>query len=221
MLWLQKARRHVFPVKKGKQCFVLEFFTALSLWYTAKLFGPLFPLIKTACKECEIKNNSAVKTLHCLWSSSRSLLCPGDQTSILRPKPGLHLHFRPPHSPKPFLLFLVAAPVPAWLHCLPSVWCCDKGPHGSRNDTVSPSPSRCSDTDCLNSILSRGRVPWQLHKYLPAAATPLRLTGARLQASSAMFFFCPFFPLLSLPTVVCVVLMISFGCCWFFLKCFY
>lgn len=132
------------------------------------------------------------------------------------------------HSPKPCsAIFSRAAPVPAWLHCLPCVWCCDKGPHGSCNDTVSPSPSRCSDRDCLNSILSRGRVPWQLHKYLPAAATPLRLRRARLQATSAMFFFCPFFPLLSLTTVVCVVLMISFGCpfsfFFFFLneKCFY
>ena len=57
---------------------------------------------------------------------------------------------------------------------------------------VSPSPCRGSDRDCLNSILSRGRVPWQLHKYLPAAAAALRLGRARLQATSTMFFFCPF-----------------------------
>lgn len=125
-------------------------------------------------------------------------------SSIAGPKPGLPHPSSPPapvpcHSPKPpcSAIFSGAVPVPAWLRCLPSVWCCDKGLHGSRNDTVSPSPSRCSDRDCLNSILSRGRVPWQLHKYLPAAAMPLRLRRARLQATSAMFFFCPFFRCLS------------------------
>lgn len=135
------------------------------------------------------------------------------------PKPGL-AHPSSPLAPvlvalqSPARLFLaVLRLMPAWLHCLPSVWCCDKGPHGSRNDTVSLSASRCSDRDCLNSILSRGRVPWQLHKYLPAAATPLHLRKACLQATSAMFFFCPVFPL-SLETVVCVVLVISFRCCW-------
>lgn len=143
----------------------------------------------------------------------------------LAPSSGPNLDFHAPAhlqrqpSPKPCsAIFSRAAPVPAWLHCLPGVWCCDKGPHGSRNDTVSPSPSWCSDRDCLNSILSRGRVPWQLHKYLPAEATPLRLRSARPQATSAVFFFCPFFSLLSLATVVCVVLMISFGswCLFFF-----
>lgn len=59
-------------------------------------------------------------------------------------------------------------PLPHWLWCLLSACCCDRVPHGSLNDTVSPSPSPYSDRDCLNSILSRGRVPWQLYKYLPA-----------------------------------------------------
>lgn len=123
------------------------------------------------------------------WSST---------SSILQPKPGLPQSISP-LTPAPvtlqslaFAIFSCAAPVSSCLLCLPCVWCCDKGPHGSRNDTVSPSPSRCSDRDCLNSILSRGRVPWQLHKYLPAAATPLCLRRACLQATSAMFFFAFF-----------------------------
>lgn len=39
---------------------------------------------------------------------------------------------------------------------------------------------------CLNSILSRGWIPWQLHKYLHAVDTLLCLRSTRLQATCAI-----------------------------------
>lgn len=69
---------------------------------------------------------------------------------------------------------------------------------------------------CLNSILSRGWIPWQLHKYLHAVDTLLCLRSTRLQATCAI-------P----PPPPPLMLMTFLGCCFssFFIfyedKCFY